>query len=151
MRGLSLDEIKERDGLNLDRGDSVAVTLGGEAPFKIRESRIIAIECDPFTAGLDGERCKPCVRDQIATGICLGAKAREDFPVPLPRLNDYAMGLSQQNITEAKHLIESARLCKDLWVGGNANYATQHLWSYPEAGVAIDHPLEPGPTGFMIR
>ncbi len=83
-------------------------------PSKTRKTRKIVIESDPFTAGLDGQRSKPCVRHQIASRVGFGAKARKDLPVPLPWLNYHAVGLSKQDVAEPEHLIQGARLRKDL-------------------------------------
>ncbi len=93
-----------------------------DAPAKTREPRIITIERDPFTAGFDGQRRKPCIRHEIATSVRIGAKARKNLPMPLRRLDDHAVGLSKQDVTESNHLIQGARLGKDLWVGGDADH-----------------------------
>ena len=120
------------------------------APSKARKPRIIAIESDPLTAGLHGQGSKPCVRHQVASGFRFRAKAREDLPVPLARLNDHAAGLSQQDVTESEHLIHAARFHKDLRVGGDADHTAQYLWSHTVTRVAVDHAIEPGPASPML-
>lgn len=83
---------------------------------------------------------------KLPRGVRFGAKAREDLPVPLTRLNDHAAGLSQQDVTESEHLIHAARFHKDLRVGGDADHTAQYLWSHTVTGVAVDHTIEPGPA-----
>ena len=84
---------------NLDRS---ARLRRGQAPFQSREARIVAIEGDPFTAPLDGERRIPSVGDERASRIRLEAQPLEDVEVPLARLHDLTMGLPQQIVTKAK-------------------------------------------------
>ena len=116
------------------------------APTKIREPRIIAIESDPFTAGLNGQRRKPCVRYHVATSVCFCAKARKDLPVPFARLNDHAAGLCKQGVTEPENLIQTARFRKDFRMGGDADHTAQYLRGYTIARVAIDHAVKPSPA-----
>ncbi len=106
----------------LSNGGILTVTLRWNMPPQTREPRIITIESDPFTARLDGQRRKPCVRHQVATRVGFGTKAREDLPVPLTRLNNHAVGLSKKDVTESEDLIQGGRLRKDLWVGGDADH-----------------------------
>ena len=121
-----------------------------QAPFKIRESRIIAIQSDPFTAKLDGQCRKPCVRHQVATGVRFHTKAFENLPVPLARLNDHTMGLSKQSVTEPEHLVQAAGLHKDLGVCRDAGHTAQDLGSHTVTRVAVDHAVEPAPAGPMV-
>ncbi len=67
-----------------------------------------------------------------------------------PRLNHQAVGLRKQDVAEPEHLIQGARLRKDLWVGGDANHTAQNLWSHTVTRVAVDHAAEPGRAGFMV-
>ena len=119
-------------------GSSI-MALPRYAPSKIREPRIIAIESDPFAAGLNGQRRKPRVRYHIATSVCFCAKARKDLPVPFARLNDHAAGLCKQGVTEPENLIQTARFRKDFRMGGDADNTAQYLRSRTIARVAIDH------------
>ncbi len=114
----ALKRKRKRMVTHLSDGQNLTATSGRNTPSKTRKPRKIAIESDPFTAGLVGQRSKPCVRHQIASRVGLGAKVRKDLPVPFPRLNHQAVGLSKQDVAEPKHLIQGARVRKDLWVGG---------------------------------
>jgi hypothetical protein len=101
------------------------------------------VECDPLAAGLDGQCRKPCVGHQVATGIRFDAKAIENLPVPLARLNNHAMGLIKQDVAESKHLIQTARHCKNLGVGSYADHTAQNLWRHTVTGIAINDTIEP--------
>src|ERR1700730_5961174 len=65
-------------------------------PPQLRESRIVAVERDPFAAPLDGERCKPGIGDARSSRIGLDAKPLENVPVPLARVDDLAVRLSEK-------------------------------------------------------
>jgi hypothetical protein len=58
--------------------------------------------------------------------------------------------LSKQNVAEPEHLIQGARLRKDLWVGGDADHTAQNLRSHTVTRVAVDHAVDPDPAGFMV-
>jgi len=113
------------------------------APTKLRESSIIAIECDPLTAGLNSQCRKPCVWDQIAASVCFDAKPRENLPVTLARLNDYTMRLTKQDVAEPQYLIQTARLHKNLGVSGDSDHTAEHLRSHAVACFAVNHSIEP--------
>lgn len=121
-----------------------------QAPFKIREPRIIVIESDPLAAELDGQCRKPCIRHQVATGVRFCAKAFENLPVPLVRLNDHTMGLSKQGVTEPEHLVQAAGLHKDLGVGRDADHTAQDLRSHTVTRIAVDYAVEPDPAGLIL-
>ena len=84
------------------------ITSGRHTPLKTWEPRIIVIASDPFAAGFNGECHKPRVRYQVATSVCFCAKALENLPVALARLNDYAVGLSKDYVAEPEHFIQAA-------------------------------------------
>jgi len=132
----------------------VGIDVNGDslrhAPSKTREPRIIAIQSYPLTTRLNGQSCKPCIRHQVAAYVGLDTKAREDFPMPLARLNDNAVGLIQQYVAEAEHLIQTARFHEDLGVCGDADHPAQYLRSYPVTCIAIDDAIEPGPAFLVV-
>ena len=68
----------------------------------------------------------------------------------LARLNDHAMGLVKENVTELERFIESARFREDPWVGSNANHTAQHLQGYTIVYVIINRTFEPGPTRLVV-
>ena len=145
VSGLRKDLRKMRRSL----GERLYTPSRWHTPSKIPESRIVVIESDPFTAGLNGQRRKPCVGHQVAAGVRLAAKVREDLPVPLARLNDHAMGLIKQDVAEPEHLIQAARLRKDLRVCGDADHPAQYLRGHTVTGVTVEHAVEPVPTYLM--
>ena len=125
--------------------------ISGHTPTKLRESSIIAIECDPLTAGLNSQCRKPCVGNQIATSVRFGAKPRENLPVTLARLDDYTMRLTKQDVAEPQHLIQTARLHKDLGVSSDSDHTAENLRSYAVASFAVNHAIEPRAAHLMVR
>jgi hypothetical protein len=75
---------------------------------------------------------------------------RKDLPVPISWLDGEAMGLFQQDVTEAEHLIRAARFHKDLRVGRDPDHPAQYLRSHPVTRIAVDHAIEPEPASFML-
>ena len=67
-----------------------------QAPVKIRKTCEIAIESNPLTTGFDSQGSEPCIGNKVSPGIRVPAKACEDVPVPLARLNQNAMRLFEQ-------------------------------------------------------
>jgi hypothetical protein len=65
-------------------------------PCEPREPRIVAIECDPLATPFDSERREPGIGNTGSARFRLDAKSLEDIPVPLSRLYNLAMGLSEQ-------------------------------------------------------
>lgn len=120
-------------------------------PFKTRKPRIITIESDPLTTGLNGQCREPSIGHQVAMGFGFGTKARKDLPMPLPRLNDHTVGLSKQDVAEPEYFIQPARFNKDLWVCSNADYPAQYLRSHAVTRVAIDNAREPDPASVVLR
>src|SRR3954471_9108177 len=65
-------------------------------PVQAREARIIAVERNPFGARLDCKRRERSVADEWAARIGFDAETLEDAPVSAARLNNLAMGLTEQ-------------------------------------------------------
>ena len=99
---------------------------GRETPLQAREPGVIAIEGDPFAAGLDGQCGKPCIRRQVTAGVSFNAKTFENVPVPLARLNDHAVGLRKEYVAETENFIQAAGHRKNLRVGGDADHTRCH-------------------------
>ena len=97
-------------------------TLRRHTPLKTREPCVIVIESDPFAAGLDGQCRKPCIRYQVASGVRFHAKAFENLPVLLARLNDHAVGLSMEYVAEPEHFIQAAWHHKNFRMGRDADH-----------------------------
>jgi len=122
-------------------GGSEASEHGGDAgwcfasrwhvPAKISRTREVAIECYPLTTGLDSQGGEPSTWDQVSAGIRIGAKAREDIPVPLARLNNNTVRLVKQYLTEAQHLVKAAGFGKHLRMGRDTDYAAEDLRETP--------------------
>lgn len=119
-------------------------------PLQAWESGVITVERDPFTAGLDGQGCKPRVRHQVAFGVRFAAKAFKDDPVTFARLNGHAVGLSKEDVTEPYHFIQAAGYRKYFWVGSDANHTAQNLWRHSVTCIAVDHTVKPGPADLML-
>jgi len=128
--------------------DAGSVSLR-HAPSKPREPGIIAIEGDPLAAGLYGQSSEPCIRHQVASDLRLHAKAHKDLPMTVARLNDDAVGLTHQDVTEMEHLLHPARFHENLGVGGDADHPAQYLWSDPVTRIAVDHAIEPEPARML--
>ena len=109
-------------------------------PLQARKPRIIAIERDPLTAGLDGQCRKPCIRHKVATRVRCGAKALKNPPVSFTRLYDDAVGLSEKDVAKSEHLIQAAGHHKNLRVGGDADHTAQNLRRHTVTGVTINDP-----------
>ncbi len=96
-------------------------------PAKIRETREVTIQRDPLTAGLDSQGSKPSIGYQVSPCIRVGAKAREYIPMPLAWLNNNAVRLFKQHLTEVQYLTKAAGLCEHPWVGRDTDYAAEDL------------------------
>src|SRR5712691_9739 len=123
----------------------------GQVPFQSRESRVIAIKCDPLAAPLDGEGGVPGVGDTGSADVGLNAESLEDIPVPLTRLHDLAMWLFPKTLAESEHLLESARCAVGARIRGDANHRAQRQRRNAEAGIAVDDAGEPRMTECVLR
>ena len=118
--------------------------------MKTRKACEIAVERNPLAAGFDGQGSEPGVGYQVSPGIGFGAKARESIPVPLARLNNNAVGLFKEELTEAQRLFKAARLCEHFWVGCDTDDAAEDLRRNAKARIAVDAAIEPTVAGFVI-
>src|SRR3990170_8183015 len=138
----SLEMLVNRGPGARDRAPSAGLRRR-DLPLQARKARKVTVECNPFTAPLDGERGIPGVRDARSAGIGLDAEPLEDVPMPLAGLNDLAMGLTEEVFAKSKCLIERAghferpRICSD------TNYGAQGECGHTEACVACDDVVEP--------
>lgn|GEM_PF-5741101 len=119
-------------------------------PLKVRESRIIMIESDPFAAGFDGQCRKPRVRHQITASVSVGAKSFENLPVPLTRLNDHAVRLCKEYVAEPDYFFQAAGHCKNFRMGGDAYHTAQDLSRHTIAAITVDHSVKPGPADLVV-
>src|SRR5215467_13570441 len=74
------------------------------APFQPGESRIVAVERDPFAAPLDRQRGIPCVSDTRTARIGLDTQALEDVPVTIARNNNLAMRQAEQIFSKSNRV-----------------------------------------------
>ena len=121
-----------------------------KTPLKAWKPRIIVIQSNPFTPGLDGQCGKPCVRHQVAASVRLCAKALENVPVPLARLNDYAMRLRKEYVAETENFIQAVGHRKNLRVGGDADHTAQDLGRHAVTRIAVDHTVKPAQADLMV-
>lgn len=63
--------------------------------------------------------------------------------MPLAGLNNNAMRLFKQDLTEAQHLVKAAGLCKHLRVGRDTDYAAKDLRRNAIPRIAIDDAIQP--------
>ena len=121
-----------------------------DTPLQAREPGIIMIQSNPFTAGFDGQCSKPSVRYQVSASVRFCAKAFENVPVPLARLNDHAVWLDEENVAKPENFIQAAGHRKDFRVGGDADHTTQDLRSHTVTRIAINHAVKPAPADLMV-
>src|SRR5438309_11948382 len=105
-------------------------------PCESWEARVVAIECDPLAAPFDGKRCKPGIAYSRPSRRHLDAEASEDFPVPLARFDNLAMGLSQKLFAEPKSLLDCARRLEDTRVRGDPDDRAQNRRRQAESSIA---------------
>jgi hypothetical protein len=70
--------------------------------------------------------------------------------VPLSRLYNLAMGLSEQIFAKSERLLDRAGRPVDAWIGGDPNDGTQYQWRQAKAGIAHHHAREPCTTKRML-
>ena len=58
-----------------------------------RETMIVAVGTNPFTAAFDRQGCEKGIGNKVASDIHRGAKTREDVPVAWARIDDRTVGL----------------------------------------------------------
>jgi len=75
-------------------------------PPKAGEAAIIAVGRNPLAAGFDGERRQVSVRNQVASGLSLTTKVRENLPVTRPRRDRDAVRLEAKTAHSAKRLLQ---------------------------------------------
>jgi hypothetical protein len=121
-----------------------------QAPSKPGESGGIPVEGNPFTAGLNGQRRKPCIRHQIAASIRFPAQTREDLPMPLPGLDDYTMGLSKQNAAEPQYFFQAAWVHKNFRVGRDSDKTAQDQRRHAVTSFAVYRTIEPCTADRMV-
>ena len=127
------------------------LTSHRQTPLKTRKPRIIVIKRNPFTPGLNSQCGKPCVRHQVTASVRFRAKAFENVPVLLARLNDHAVRLYQEYIAESEDFMQPAWHRKNFRVGRDADHTAQDLRSHTVPRIAVDHAVKPAPAALMIR
>lgn len=110
----------------------------------------MAVICNPLATMLNREGCKPCVLNQISSGLYTPAQIREDGPMAGAGMNQLTMRLVHEDTTESKRLIKSARFGENRAVGANTHHRTQNLRRDCVRRIAINHGFEPPAIEPMI-
>ena len=119
-------------------------------PLQARKPGIVAIECDPFAAGFDGQGGKPGIRNEVTPCICLNAQTIENNPMVFAGLNDQAMGLIHNDAAKSKCLVKAARHGEYSRVCRDANHSAKDLRCHAETGFTVDHAVEPRPADLVF-
>ena len=130
---------------NLGGGARVLVHLGQRLREALRLNVVRGHEAQKVR-----QRREPRLGNTGSSRFRLNAKSLEDVPVPLSRLYDLAMGLSEQIFAKSERLLDRAGRAVDARVGGDPNDGTQCQWRQAKAGVAHHHAREPRTTNRML-
>ena len=96
----------------------------GVPPVQSRETRVVAIKGDPATATLDGQGSEPSVGDARPPCSCRNAQPREDRPMPLAGLHDFAVRLVQKVVTVGQGFADLTRMFEDPGIGHDPHHRT---------------------------
>src|ERR1035438_2629958 len=85
-------------------------------PSQDRKAAEVTVGGNPFAARLNCQRCQISIRDEVALGPCFRAKPLENFPVPNPRNQNYAILSAAQICDKAHRSFQRSRATENLRV-----------------------------------
>ena len=116
------------------------------APPQTLKAREIPIESNPFTATLDRQSSKICVRYQVAPDFCVPIESRKYLPMPGAWADWNTVGLAPDHVRERKRLVRRAGEGENARMGDDAEESAQRQIGYGECLVPGKHGLKPRPA-----
>ena len=103
----------------------------------------VAVVGDPNAGMFNGERSKPSVRNLRASNLRFAAQSLENRPMPLTRLDDLAMRLTQQIIAKGENTLDWTGMNVGARIGRNPHRRAQHKRGKAEPGLPVNNAVEP--------
>ena len=103
----------------------------------------VAVIRDPNAGMFNGERRKPSVRNLRASNLRFAAQSLENRPMPLTRLDDLAMRLTQQIIAKGENTLDWTGMKVGARIGRNPHHRAQHQRGKAEPGLVANNAVEP--------